>query len=368
MIYLLVALLTLSLLVSGKYMLSFRQAFKHYISPTPCSLPRVSVVIAARNEADNLQELLPALHSQQYEGWWEIIVVNDRSSDRSIDLLHEWARRTERLRVIDIDVLPPGINGKKHAITQGIQLAEGEIILLTDADCLPASDSWVYQMSSVFNGDTEVVLGFSMYKESTNVLVRAFTYYETIYTALQYLGMALTGQPYMGVGRNLSYRKKLFEQHRGFEAHQEVTGGDDDLFVQQHAHSGNTRVVLGRESTTWSNSKNTVTAYYRQKIRHLSVGRRYSPAIKTKLAVITLSHIFGYIFMGVLMGVPGGIFWAAAGFGLRIFLVLATYKTTCQKLEIPFIAGRILLMDLLFPFYYVMVGLITLFRKKIQWN
>ena len=368
MIYLLIALLLLSIIISGRYLLTIRSAFRAYQGPSGGAAPRISVVIAAQNEEANLRYLIPALEEQEFGGWWEIIIVNDRSTDSSRELLENWKKQIDRLRVITIKDLPRGVNGKKNALTRGIREAEGDIILLTDGDCMPASTQWISSMAGQFREGIDIVLGFSMYRDSGNHWLSAFTYYETIYTAIQYLGFALTGSPYMGVGRNLAYRKSVFQESGGFDQHVEITGGDDDLFVQEHANSANTSVVLGLKATTWSNPKSGLGEYIRQKIRHLSVGRRYSPAIKRKLAVFTLSHIFGYIFMGVLMGVPGGIFWAAAGYGTRILLVLATFKTTCQKLEIPFIAGRILLMDLLFPFYYVIVGMITLFRKKIQWN
>src|SRR5690606_33778770 len=123
--------------------------------------------------------------------------------------------------------------GKKYGLTLGIKAASHEWILLTDADCRPNSRRWIRSMSRYFDEDTQFVLGFSPYR-ATAGLLNLFIRFETMLTAIQYFSFGWLGNPYMGVGRNLAYRKSKFLEEKGFNNFLHVTGGDDDLFVNQH--------------------------------------------------------------------------------------------------------------------------------------
>ncbi|MEJ2003407.1 MAG: glycosyltransferase [Cyclobacteriaceae bacterium] len=351
--------------VQVSFLLLMRHAFGKYSSPSGKSDTAVSVIVCARDEAQNLRRLLPALMDQNHENF-EIILVDDRSTDGTDDVCRPY-QLNESFHYLRIDTVPENFNGKKFGLTKGIEAASNNLILLTDADCMPASNEWISEMCSGFSPQTDFVLGFGMYREEPgllNLLIR----FETLWTAIHYLGFALLNMPYMGVGRNLAYRKRVFSSNSGFSGVSHITGGDDDLLVNKLATGQNCEVVIGRKATTWSVPKRKWRDFFIQKIRHLSVGRHYSPASRMILGVISLSHIFGYIFMGILLLHPVYWVYAAAGLVIRTLLLLYTFKKACQKLEIPFSTGKILPMDLMYAIYYPVMGISASLRKKIRWN
>ncbi|MCF6360946.1 MAG: glycosyltransferase, partial [Cyclobacteriaceae bacterium] len=193
----------------------------------------VSVVVAANNELQNLQQLIPLLLKQSYHTY-EIIIVDDRSSDGSYDYLLGLSQQEPNLKLLQVSELPDHLNGKKYALTLGIKAASYDQILLTDADCSPLSNNWISSFANSWDSQTSFVLGFSEYERKKGLL-NYFIRFETILTGIQYVSAAVLGKPYMGVGRNLSYSKTLFLSKKGFHGFQGVTGGDDDLFVNKYA-------------------------------------------------------------------------------------------------------------------------------------
>jgi len=233
----------------------------------------VSVIVAAHNELENLKKLLPILYRQNYPEF-EIIVANDRSSDETEFFLRDERRKEPRLRVLHIDHTPDHISHKKYALTLAIRAAKYEHLLFTDADCLPNSENWIALMAQEFSKEKQIVLGISPYQKEKgflNWLIR----YETFFTAIQYISYALAKLPYMGVGRNLAYCKSLFLASKGFQNHLKIVGGDDDLFVNANANASNTSVCTHLQAQVFSVPKRTWKAWFRQKKRHLSVGKFY---------------------------------------------------------------------------------------------
>jgi hypothetical protein len=140
----------------------------------------------------------------------------------------------------------------------GIKSSKYEVMLLTDADCTPASDLWIQKMQDAYRDGVEIVLGYGAYKKQKgflNKLVR----FETFHTALQYLSYALAGMPYMGVGRNLSYRKELFYRVKGFSSINHIPGGDDDMFINKVSTKKNTAIVVDKDAFTLSESPKAFT-------------------------------------------------------------------------------------------------------------
>ncbi|MEP6926867.1 MAG: glycosyltransferase, partial [Ginsengibacter sp.] len=187
----------------------------------------VSVIICSRDEAANLVKNLPGALVQKYRTTHEVIVVNDNSFDESKYILEEYQKTFRQMHLIELKQEARFIPGKKFPLSVGIKTAKYEIVLLTDADCVPASEFWIEKMQEGFIEGIEIVLGYgALHKKKGifNKLVR----WETFHTGLQYLSYACAGQPYMGVGRNLSYKKTVFFRHKGFSSHNHVPGGDDD--------------------------------------------------------------------------------------------------------------------------------------------
>src|SRR6478735_11883278 len=222
--------------------------------PTPKDASQeypVSVVICGRNEAENLVNNLPGVLVQDYKTTHEIIFVNDNSIDESKYILEEFQRGFKNLTVIPLKQEAKGIPGKKFPLSVGIKSAKHEIVLLTDADCVPASEWWIEKMQETYDDDTEIVLGYGPYHRKRGLLNKLVRW-ETFHTALQYLTYALAGRPYMGVGRNLSYKKTVFFRHKGFSAYNHVASGDDDLFINTAATGKNTKINIAKEAFTLS--------------------------------------------------------------------------------------------------------------------
>ncbi len=198
----------------------------------------VSVIICARNEADNLNNFLPSVLEQDYPDF-EVIVVNDCSEDHTDDVLGKFLMQYPRLKISTITKDPKFSHNKKFAQFIGIKAAKNEILLFTDADCQPESDKWIGQMASHFNDKTDFVIGYGGYLREKGLLNK-YICYESTAIAMQYFGMAIRGVPYMGVGRNLSYRRSVFFANKGFGSHNHIISGDDDLFVNSHANRENT--------------------------------------------------------------------------------------------------------------------------------
>jgi len=206
----------------------------------------VSIVVCARNEYENLRKNLPLLLNQDYP-YFEVVVVDDSSDDDTTELLNSFDKKYGNLKVFKLERNLNFFKGKKFPLALGIKSATYDIILLTDADCRPASDKWIRKMQANFKSGTDIVLGYGAYEKKGNFLNKLIRF-DTFHIALQYLSLALAGKTYMGVGRNLSYRKSVFNQQKGFSGHYQIISGDDDLFISSVATKTNTRIEVTPES------------------------------------------------------------------------------------------------------------------------
>ena len=347
------------------YLMMFAISFSKVRRGREGSTP-LSVIVCAHNELENLKQLVPQLLSQDHENF-EVIVVDDRSGDGSDEFLVESSRRYPKLRVVTISQTPGHINGKKFALTLGIKAARHEWVVLTDADCRPNSQSWLKTMAGSFADDRSIAIGFSPY-QSGRGLLNAFIRFEAILTMIQYVGMALAGRPYMGVGRNLAYRKSLFLDNKGFNDHLHVTGGDDDLFVNRHASSRNVAVVLGEEVLVRSVPKKTWLEYFRQKVRHLAVGRRYRFGDKFLLGLFSVTWILSWLSL-ISIPILGMYAQFIAGlFLVRWILLVAVFAIACRKAGERMGLWKVPLLDFLYAFYYLVAGPVALLSKKVRWK
>jgi len=275
----------------------------------------VSVVICARDEEHNLRNNLPAVLEQQYPEF-EVVVVNDCSEDNSDMVLKEFEQRYNHLRVTTIKKDEKFTHGKKLALTIGIKAARYEWLLLTDADCKPDSGSWISTMAQHFKNPYEVVLGYGGFHAETSLL-NNYIRYDTLMIAMQYFGFAMAGIPYMGVGRNLAYRRSLFFEQKGFASHRKLASGDDDLFVNQVAKKNNTRYELAHSAHNRAQTKQTLSGWMKQKKRHLTTGMHYKSSTKWLLALEYFSRLGFYALFILLWIIPGYTYLVLGGLVLR---------------------------------------------------
>ncbi|MEO7990342.1 MAG: glycosyltransferase [Chryseolinea sp.] len=349
------------------YFIVFLVAFsgKRTINPPDKSVP-VSIIVCAHDEDTNLKELIPLLLAQDYQDF-EVIIVDDRSNDSTFDFLLDETKKNHRLRMVHVNRTPPHANGKKYALTLGIKAAQYDWILLTDADCRPHNQNWVKSMSVHMKDETQFVLGYSPYMKQPGFL-NLFIRFEALITTVQYFSFALLGKPYMGVGRNLAYRKSMFLEAKGFHEFLHVMGGDDDLFVNQHAKAKTTEVCIGEESLMYSVPKNTWKDFFFQKIRHLSVGKLYKGGNRFWLALFSISWLTCW-FVGVPMLFVSEIPYILLGaLAFRVILLTITVHVAVKHLGHKFESGITLVLDFIYAFYYLVTGLVALLSKKVRWK
>lgn len=266
--------------------------------------PPVSVIICSKDEAENLRKFLPFVLQQDYPVF-EVVVINDGSTDATDHLLRDLCVEYPNLKTTFVPVGANNLSTKKLGLTLGIKASKYDLLLFTDADCMPEDKMWIARMMRNFTRETDFVLGYGAYFQKKGFLNRLITY-DTLFIGLQYLGMASVRRPYMGVGRNLAYRKETFYAQKGFASTLGLSSGDDDLMVNKACNPWNTRVEIAPDSITWSEPNTTYKGWLFQKARHLSVSTYYKSSSKLRLffepftrglfyLTIILALIFGNI-------------------------------------------------------------------------
>jgi glycosyltransferase involved in cell wall biosynthesis len=339
----------ISFLVQAFYYLYFYLAPARPQPPEPqVKQESVSVIICARNEEENLRKFLPAVLEQDYPDF-EVIVVNDCSEDGTDNVLAGFLKTYPRLRVSNITRDPKFTHNKKFAQFIGIKAARNELLLFTDADCRPESSKWIGKMASRFEEKTSFVLGYGGYFTGKGLLNR-YIRYDCMTIAVQYLGMALRGMPYMGVGRNLAYRKSLFFERKGFGQHSHLASGDDDLFVNSNATPENIAVEFGKESHTRSVPALNISGYVKQKSRHLTTARHYRTAHKIILLGEPVSRVVFYAFLVILLSRLYAWPLVAGLFLVRLIIQLIVFFLNRKKFNEPGILPLFPIFDLVSPF------------------
>ena len=283
-------------------------------------LPPLSVVICARNESENLRRNLPAILKQDYPDF-EVIVINDGSTDESEDLLSELEEEYPNLYHSFTPDSARYISRKKLALTLGIKASKYDWLVFTEADCTPVSDKWLRRIARNFTPSTDIVLGYSGYERGKGWLHKRVSF-DSLFTSLRYLGFALAGNPFMGIGRNLAYRKELFFKVKGFSTHLNMQRGEDDLFINQIANENNTRVETSPDSVIRMQPVERYKDWKEEKVSYMATARFYKGSQRWLLGLETATRLLFYV--ACLSGIVFGILsfhWLAAGLALLLWIV-----------------------------------------------
>ena len=326
----------------------------------------ISVIISARNEAQNLSENLPSILQQNYPDF-EVIVVDDCSFDSSDVVLEEIQKSYPNLKVVTITEHARFKTGKKFALTLGIKAAKNEHLLFTDADCKPASPDWITRMAANFTGTVQIVLGYSPYQRTKNFL-NLFIRFETIKTAINYLSAAINSDAYMGIGRNLAYTKTLFFGAKGFAAHMHVLSGDDDLFVNQNAASDNTSIEIHPDAFTYTVAKTSPSAWFHQKKRHMGVGKLYKSKHRKQLSLDALSGFLFYVLLTLCLFFNFEPLLALGLFMFRLIFQLIIYSKLFKRLDGKDLVWYLPILDIIYYIYLNTFGVIGTFIKTTKWK
>lgn len=339
----------------------FKEVEKENIDYKP-----VSVIISARNEDYNLKKHLPLILNQDYPEF-EVVIVNHASDDDTADILNDFKREFNNLKIVNIEQDLNFFKGKKFPLSIGIKSAKNEILLLTDADCCPNSDQWIKSMTANYSSKTDIILGYGPYYKKAgllNTLVR----YDTFMIALQYFSLALAGHTYMGVGRNLSYRKSTFYGNKGFTSHYNIPSGDDDLFIREVAKKTNVKIEIAENSYMYSNPKSTFSLWLRQKQRHLSTGKVYSLKFKILLGTFSLSQLLFYITLVFLLVnntlLPATLSFMLITISVRFFI----QKKAASRLGEDQLLLFSLFGDIIYVILLPLITLVSMIRKPVNWK
>ena len=363
----LLIVLFLSLLIQVVYYLAVyvRLAVCKLQSDTHETKP-VSVIVCAKNELNNLTKYLPLFLEQAYPDY-EVIVVDDCSWDETAPFLEEMQKQYSHLRVVSLKEQERYRHGKKFALTLGIKAAKHEWLLLADADCMPAGKNWLANMQDRFAGATEIVLGYGAFRKEKGLLNKLIRF-DAFFIAVQYFSFALMRNPYMGVGRNLAYRKSLFFKAKGFARHNHVVSGDDDLFVNENANAVNTEIQISPETFTYSDAKKSFGEWYRQKLRHTSTGKYYRTSHQLLLFAQPFFNLLFYIsFVGLL---AAGTNWKmlAGVYGAALVIKLGVLFPSSARLQEKDVVWFFPLFEPLLLIVNSSFFIANLFRKQKLWK
>lgn len=357
------------LIIFGRMSFFYKKKIKD-----PLSNPEgVTVIIAAHNEKEHLKKLIPAVCEQDYPNF-DVMVINDRSWDGTRGLLEEMMSQYPKLRTVTVEYTPDHVTAKKYALTLGIKVAKNDVLLLTDADCIPKSKKWIELMTApVRNEGKTFSLGFSQYNYGKGLL-NQWIQFETLWTGLQFLAFAIWKSPFMGIGRNLCYRRSFFMEKKAFKGLWQINGGDDDLFVNQYANGKNTAVVISPESITLSTPKTSWKSYFIQKKRHFHAGKYYQTGDKLKIGIYSFTHLIFWvtgIYLLILLGLEQNWEHFSVILGIiivRSILLTSVFTSARKKLEGKTKVFWTGFFDLMYLGYFWILGALGYQSKKVRWK
>lgn len=327
----------------------------------------ISILICAKNEAENLEQFLPYVLEQKYPNF-EVILINDASNDNTLEIMESFKAKHGNVKIVDVKPIETFLGSKKYALTLGIKAASNNFLLFTDADCKPLSKYWIKEMSSCFTNSKTIVLGYGAYKKQKfslgNILIR----FETLFTAIQYFSYAKIGIPYMGVGRNLAYRKETFFNSSGFMNHMNIRSGDDDLFVNQVATSKNTAICFTKNSITQSLPEPTFKAWFNQKKRHISTAKHYKTKHKFLLGLFFLSQFLFWCLSIILILFLFHWEIVISLFALRILIQYVSVGVSAKKLNEHDTIFILPFLDLFLVFSQLVIFISNLVSKPNHWR
>ncbi len=349
------------------YVLSFNTLYLFYLcmklwtyrcSTISYERPFISIVLCVRNEKEHIRTVIQALLQQQYPEY-EIVVIDDASSDGTWELVCNIKASQDRLHIYQIkDTLP----GKKQALLYGLKRAKGDWIAVTDADCKPPP-GWLESMLSARHKGYHFILGYSPMRTFPGWLNKMIRY-ETTLTAIQYFGWASAGYPYMGVGRNMVYRKEWIHERWDF-LHEELPSGDDDLLIAALGNAKNTGICLEAESFVPSEPKKHFSEWWRQKVRHISTAEFYRPLHRITLGVYGASQIL--LLLGLPLLFTNYRSYVAGIFILRyVLLSLPGYKVF-KRLNSGDLLPWFPVLDMGLSFFYLILSPQTFMRRRTGW-
>jgi len=333
---------------------------------TPKRVP-ISVIVCAKNEEENVTNFVPLLAEQNYPDY-EIVLIDDASSDETLEVFEAFEKQYSNVKLVKVENNEAFWGNKKFALTLGIKAAKNEYLLFTDADCYPKTTEWIKEMSAQFTKEKTIVLGYGAYERIKGSFLNKIIRFETLLTATQYFSWAKLGKPYMGVGRNMAYKREEFFKTNGFIEHMKIRSGDDDLFINEASNSKNTTICFTPESFTFSKPKTTFKDWFTQKRRHVATAKHYKAFDRMQLALFYCTQLLFIILPIILLSFQ---------FQWIIVTSLIGFRYLFAWLSLGFSAGKLKEKDVMYWFPFIEIILIftqlnvfitNTFSKPVHWK
>ena len=348
------------IIVFGKF------AYIKLAKSNPKRIP-ISVIVCAKNEAENVANFIPLLAEQNYPDF-EIVLIDDASSDDTLDLFEAFEKQYSNIKLVKVKNNEAFWGNKKFALTLGIKAAKNEYLLFTDADCYPISKDWIKEMSSQFTLEKTIVLGYGAYEKIAGSFLNKIIRFETMLTAVQYFSWAKIGSPYMGVGRNLAYKKEEFFNVNGFIDHMKIRSGDDDLFINQAASRKNTTICFDQNSFTYSLPKKSFKEWFVQKRRHISTATFYNPFDRLQLTVFYVSQLLFIVLPIILLAFLHQWIIVLSLIGFRYLFAWITLGFSSGKLKEKDVMYWFPIIEMVLIITQLNIMITTIFSKPVHWK
>lgn len=357
------------ILLQAIYYLGIFSSFAFSAKPTQRKQAEhaVSVIICAKNEAENLKKNIPSILNQNYSNF-EIVLINDASHDETEEIMEAFASKDNRIKVVNVQNNEAFWGKKKYALMLGIKAAKNNILLFTDADCQPATTEWISSMTAHFANQKTIVLGYGGYQRVKFSLLNALIRFETALTAIQYFSYAKIGMPYMGVGRNLAYHQQEFYKTNGFVKHIHIRSGDDDLFVNEAATAKNTTTCFSEDSFTYSEAKKTFKSWFNQKRRHVSTAKHYKPKHKFWLGLYYVSQVLFFGLSVLLLSLQSFTIVTLALIAFRYLMCYFVIGFSVKKLKEPHLTWFFPFFELFLVCFQFLIFIANSISKPIDWK
>ncbi|MEY2631305.1 MAG: hypothetical protein RLZZ469_2203 [Bacteroidota bacterium] len=333
---------------------------------TPKRVP-ISVIVCAKNEEENVKKFVPLLAEQDYHTF-EIVLIDDASSDNTLEIFEEFEKQYPNIKLVKVENNEAFWGNKKFALTLGIKAAKYEYLLFTDADCYPTSKNWITAMSAQFTQQKNIVLGYGAYEKISNSFLNKIIRFETLLTATQYFSWAKIGKPYMGIGRNMAYKREEFFKVRGFMDHMKIRSGDDDLFINQAANGDNTTICYIPDSFTYSTPKTRFKDWFTQKRRHVSTAKHYKLFDRNQLGLFYLSQLLFILLPIVLLAFQYQWIAVVSIIGFRYLFAWLTLGFAAGKLKEKDVMYWFPIIEIVLIFTQLNVFITNTFSKPVHWK
>ena len=327
----------------------------------------ISVIVCAKNEAENVKKFIPVLAAQNYSNF-EIVLIDDASNDETLDIFEEFEKTYTNIRLVKVANNEAFWGNKKFALTLGIKASKNEYLLFTDADCYPTSPNWIFEMSACFTTQKTIVLGYSGFEKIAGSFLNKLVRFENLFSSMQYLSFAKLGKPYQGNGRNLAFKKSEFFRTNGYINHIKIRSGADTLFVNEASNKENTTFCISENSFVKSKPKTTFASWFDLKRRNAVTAKKFtffdklqltlflvSQVLVISLSIILFSWLYQWQIVAALLSIRYLVAWLSFGY--------AAIKFNEKQLVYWFPIIEIALL-----FVQVNVAVSTLFSKPSQWK